>query len=113
MYLTRRINMTATSSTEVKVIGEIPVKGANIIYQHEDIVALELELGGDMFSVAAFGDGSTPSIILTHDKFSAPMDQHQRRDFTKVSLPDLKGYKVWSCDRDGEILKICLMRHYF
>jgi hypothetical protein len=106
--------MTTTSSTEVKVVGEIPVKGANIIYQHEDIVALELELGGDMFSVAALGDGNKiPLIVLTHDKFSAPMDQHQRRDFTKVYFPDLKGHKVWSCERDGEVLKICLMRNYF
>jgi hypothetical protein len=86
------------------------VNGANIIIQHEDIVTLELELNSDSVSVAAFGDASMPSVMLTNDKFSAPIAQNQKNDFTKVVFEGLKGYKIWSCEHSGEILKICLMK---
>jgi hypothetical protein len=104
--------MTVVNNTEIKVFGDIPIKSALIMVQHDDIVALEVEMGGETFTVAAYGDGAVPSIMLTHDKFFAPTDQNQKRDFTKISFIDLKGYKIWSCDREGETLKICMMRYF-
>ena len=104
---------TTTSKTEIKVTGKIPVDGANIIIQHEDIVTIELGLRSDSVCVVAFGDGNTPSVMLTHDKFSAPTAQNQKNDFTKVAFEGFKGYKVWSCEHSGDILKICLTKRYF
>jgi hypothetical protein len=107
------IMTTTTNKTEIKVTGKIPVKCANIIIQHEDIVTIELELSSDSVTVAAFGDGNTPSVMLTHDKFSAPIDHNQKNELTRVGFEELKGYKVWSCEHIGEILKICLTKDYF
>jgi hypothetical protein len=104
---------TTTNETKVKVTGKIPVKCANIIIQHEDIVTIELELGSDSVAVAAFGDGNVPSVMLTHDKFSAPIDHNQTNELTRVGFEGLRGYKVWSCEHSGEILRICLTRDCF
>ena len=71
-----------------------------VLASHDDIVALELLLSGEGFAVTAFGDGAFPSVMLD-----------EGGKLTKLSFPELKGYKTWSCYSFEDTLRVCLVKN--
>jgi hypothetical protein len=67
--------------------------------RHNDIAALRIHIESEKASIAAFGDGVFPSIML-----------HSGSDFTKITFSEFKDFKVWSANIDDDVLDVCLVK---
>lgn len=67
--------------------------------KHDDIAAIRINIDCEKTSVAAFGDGVYPSIML-----------HSGSDFTKLTFSEFKDFKVWSANIDDDVLDVCLVK---
>ena len=99
------------TTLDVKVSSDvIRVIDSVVVHADEKMVAMELTVENENLTVAAFGDGIVPSIILTSDSFVFPTHMSQVKPFFKISFPELKGFKVWSCDMSSDSMKLCFVR---
>jgi hypothetical protein len=85
----------------------VEVLDSLVVHSDERMIAVELVVRDDDLAVAAFGDGTVPSLILTN---SFGLSPHERKNFAKISFPELKGFKIWSCDASEGSLKICFLK---
>lgn len=98
-------------TADVKVSGEgIEVIDSLVVYADKRAVAMEVVVDNKNMTVAAFGDGTVPSVILTSNSFAFPTDTSQTKSFFKISFPNLKGFKVWSCDISLDSLKLFFIK---
>lgn len=94
-----------TMTADIKISGEgIEVVDSLVVHASERAVAMEVVVSNKNIAVAAFGDGIVPSVILTD------MDTSQTKSFFKLSFPNLKGFKVWSCDISCDSLKLFFIK---
>lgn len=68
-----------------------------IVTEHKNIVALETKVE-DKEKLAAIAD-CPPCVILDDSE-----------NYSRISFPEYKNFKVWSCDIQKGILKICLIK---
>lgn len=78
-----------------KIDYEIKVK-----HQSNHVVVLEVEPIHEDLVIAAYGDGSIPSIIFQNQ---------ETREFTDVRFREFEGYKIWAADLNYDSLKVCLV----
>lgn len=99
------------TTVEVKVSSEgIRVLDSLVVHADDRVVAMEIVMENDDLTVAAFGDGIFPSVMLTTNSFNFPTHTSQTKSFFKLSFPELRGFKVWSCDMSSDSLKLCFLR---
>lgn len=75
-----------------------------------DVVAVSVNLECENMAVAAYDDSRIPSVLVTYDTFPADTSTNQKMKFKKISFEGFEGYRVWSCEIEGEELKACLVR---
>lgn len=100
-----------TMTADIKISGEgIEVVDSLVVHASERAVAMEVVVANKNIAVAAFGDGIVPSVILTDNSFNLSTDTSQTKSFFKLSFPNLKGFKVWSCDISCDSLKLFFIK---
>lgn len=75
-----------------------------------DVAAVSVRLDSESMTVAAYGDSRTPSIILTQEEFARDASMSQEMRFKTIYFKGFEGYKIWSCDIDGDEMNVCLVR---
>jgi len=101
--------MTMTAM-DINVLEEIQVVDSLVIHADERAVAMEVVIANKNMTVASFGNGTVPSVILTSNSFSFPTHTSQTKSFFKLSFPKLRGFRVWSCDISSGFLKLCFIK---
>lgn len=91
---------TTISKEEVKVCRKV----------FADVAAVAVNLGCENMAVAAYDDSRMPSVLVTYDTFPADTSTNQNMKFRRISFEGFEGYRVWSCEIEGEELKACLVR---
>lgn len=69
--------------------------------QYRNIVAIEVESVDEDLSIAAYGDGNFPSLILQNV---------ETKEFSTVTFQEFEGFSIWSADLNADSLKICLVK---
>jgi hypothetical protein len=75
-----------------------------------DVAAVSVRLESETMAVAAYGDSRIPSIILTQDEFARDSSLSQKMRFKTIFFEEFEGYKIWSCDIDGDEMNVCLVK---
>lgn len=99
-----------TMTADVKASEGIEVLDSLVVHSDERAVAMEVVIASKNMTVAAFGDAMVPSVILTSNSFAFPTHTRQTKSFFKISFPNLKGFKVWSCDISSNSLKLFFIK---